>query len=99
MNWRKHGFTQKKPSVPGVYYVATDGHLPMSPPRRLAEKWDVADVIFFAGSYSNAHENREAYAHWRISTLSGLSYSWRPGMWMKGPLSPIAANETQPPAK
>ena len=90
-SWRKHGFSQRKPTRPGVYYVVTDGHLPMTPPRRIYEGWDVADVMFFAGSYSNAHDNIEEFAHWRISTLNGTSYSWRPGMWMKGPLSPLTA--------
>jgi hypothetical protein len=99
MNWRKHGFTQKKPTKPGVYFVATDGHLPMAPARRLRERWDVADVIFFAGSYTNAHDNVEANAHWRISTLGGLNYSWRPGMWLKGPITPLAEPRPTPEAK
>ena len=87
-NWRKLGFTQRKPKRPGVYYIAHDGHLPMHPPQRLYDGWDVADVMFYAGSYDNAHMNVEEWAHWRITTLGGISYAWRPGMWMKGPISP-----------
>lgn len=89
MNWRKAGFSQRKPKKPGVYFIGTDGHLTMTPPQNLREHWDVAQVMFFAGSYNNAHENTEELAHWRISSLSGLDYAWRPGMWMKGPISPF----------
>lgn len=62
----------------------------MAPPERLTQRWDVADILFFAGSYTNAHENRESAAHWRVQTLSGISYRWCPGMWTKGPLNPFA---------
>ncbi len=93
MNYRKHGFTQRKPKEPGVYFVSTDGHQTLAGPRREAERWDVADVIFYAGSYRNAHDNREDLAHWRLQTLGGLSYAWRPGMWMKGPIRPDAKDK------
>lgn len=89
--WKAAGFSQRKPKEPGVYYVRTDGHLPMTPPQRLREGWDVADVMFYAGSYSNAHENREENAHWRVTTLNGLSFAWQPGMWIKGPIAPFPA--------
>lgn len=89
MNWRKLGFTQRKPTEPGVYIVSIDRRLiPSEPPRRLLDGWDVADVIFFAGSYSNAHDNRESLAHWQITTLGGLTYGWRRGTWMRGPIKP-----------
>lgn len=89
MNYRKAGFNQKKPTEPGVYMVSVNPRLaPRDPPRRLLEGWDMAEIIFFAGSYSNAHDNRESCAHWQISTLGGLTYAWRRGTWIKGPLKP-----------
>jgi hypothetical protein len=87
-NWKRLGFTRNKPKEPGVYFVRTDGHLPMAPGKRLAEHWDVAEIIYFAGSYTNASENRESSARWQIQTLSGLTYSWQRGMWIKGPIHP-----------
>lgn len=88
-NWKKAGFTQRRPKEPGVYYVATDGHLPMTPPRRLRENWDIAELRFYAGGHHNDHENRESSAHWRLKTLSGLERAWHKGMWLKGPISPL----------
>ena len=89
MNWRKAGFTQAKPKVPGVYFVRIDGQLlPMAPKKRQVERWDVADVMFYAGSFTNPSDNREDVAHWLISTLGGESYRWRQGMWLKGPIEP-----------
>lgn len=88
MKWRKSGFTQAKPKTPGVYFIRTDGLLPMAPKRRIQEGWDVADVMFYAGSFTNPSDNREGVAHWLISTLDGESYRWRPGMWLKGPIEP-----------
>jgi hypothetical protein len=87
VNWKKRGFSQRKPREPGVYFVRTDGHLPMAPARRLQEHWDVAEIIYFAGSYTNASENRESAACWRIKTLGGLEYTWRRGTWIKGPIT------------
>ena len=92
MNYRKARFTQRKPKEPGVYFVSTSGHRTLAGPRREIERWDVADVIFFAGSYTNAHDNCEDNAHWRIQTLGGLGYSWQPGMWIKGPIRPETPN-------
>ena len=89
MDWKKAGFTQRKPKEPGIYYVRTDGHLPMGPPRNLREHWDVAQVFFDAGSYSNAYDNREDFACWRIESLCGMTYAWQRGMWLKGPISPF----------
>lgn len=91
MNYRKAGFTQRRPAEPGVYYVSCQQMRPgrFAPPRNAAG-WDVAEVIYWAGSYSNVHENRESAAHWRIKCLDGLAYAWKPGMWMKGPISPTA---------
>ena len=88
MNYRKHGFTQRKPTVPGVYFISTDGIVTMYGPRREAEKWDVAEIIYYAGSYTNVHENREDRSFWQIKTLSGTSFAWRRGMWIKGPIAP-----------
>jgi hypothetical protein len=90
MNYRKHGFTQRKPKEPGVYFISNTGHLTLAGPRREYERWDVAEVIFFAGSYTNAHDNCEEFAHWRMKCLGGLEYAWRPGMWIKGPIRPDA---------
>jgi len=88
MNYRKHGFTQRKPKEPGLYFISTDGHRTMAGPRREVERWDVAEVIFFAGSYTNAYDNHEEHAHWLITSMCGLSYAWKPGMWLKGPIRP-----------
>ena len=90
MNYRKHGFTQRKPTEPGVYFVSTDGHHTLAGPRREAERWDVAEIIFYAGSYTNAHHNREDIAHWRLQTLGGIDRAWHVGMWTKGPIRPDA---------
>ena len=74
MNWRKFGFTQRKPTKPGVYFMATDGHLQMAPAQCLREHWDVVKIIFYAGSFTNAHDNYEDCAHWRITGLnSGIA--------------------------
>lgn len=89
MNLKKLGFSQRKPKEPGVYFIRTDGHLPLAPARRLQEKWDIAYVYFLAGSYSSYNDNREAWAHWHIQTLDGLAYTWRRGIWLKGPLTPF----------
>jgi hypothetical protein len=97
MNWRKYGFSQRKPKYPGVYFVSTDGHQTLAGPKREMERWDVADVIFFAGGYTNVHDNREANAHWRLQTLGGSEYAWRKGMWMKGPISPVEDELRQRP--
>ncbi len=96
MNWRKLGFTQKKPREPGVYFISTDGHLPMAPKRRDIEGWDVADVMFFAGSYTNPSDNREDSTCWMIQKLDGTSYVWRRGMWMKGPITPNTELRREP---
>lgn len=90
MNYRKLGFTQRKPKEPGVYFVSTDGHQTLAGPQRERERWDVAEVMFFAGSYTNAHDNYESNAHWRLQTLGGVNFAWHPGMWMKGPIRPDA---------
>lgn len=90
MNYRLHGFTQRKPKLPGVYFVSTNITV-LNGPRRLTQGWDVAEIIFFAGSFSNVHDCNEACAHWRLTLLSGISRAWHPGMWIKGPISPIAA--------
>jgi len=96
MNWKKAGFSQRKPNEPGIYFVRTDGHLPMTPPRNLREHWDVAQVFFNAGSYNNAYENSPELAGWRIETLCGLAYVWQRGMWLKGPISPFKTSNAKP---
>lgn len=89
MQYRKHGFTQRKPVEPGVYYVDSQNPRPgRFAPSRNAEGWDVACVMYWAGSYTNAYENRESVAHWRIKCLDGIEYAWKPGMWLKGPIRP-----------
>lgn len=93
IKWREVGFTQRKPKEPGVYFVRTDGHLPMAPKERMREHWDIADVHFYAGDYFNPSNNREGACVWRIHTLDGLSYTWRPGMWLKGPIHPVEIEE------
>lgn len=72
-------------------YLISIGNVPrpLECPARLREGWDVAEIMFFAGGYGNAHDNREDLAHWRIHTLSGLSYGWKPGTWIKGPLKVV----------
>lgn len=87
MNYRKFGFTQRKPKQPGVYLISWDrSRSKMNPPPRHREGWEIADVYFWAGSYGSVYENREEFAHWRLHTLSGLEFAWRPGMWIKGPI-------------
>lgn len=91
MNWRKLGFTQRKPTLPGVYFVSSVKPLPRigaRGPERLAQGWDIAEVMFWAGSYDNVHENLESRAHWRLKLLSGIECAWRRGMWIKGPITP-----------
>lgn len=91
MNYRAQGFTQRKPRVPGVYFVSVSPRHGVPEPLHVRQGWDVAEVIFFAGSYSNIHEQREDSAHWRVQMLGGISCAWRPGMWLKGPISPATA--------
>jgi len=92
--WKASGFTQRKPREPGVYFIRTDGHLPQAPARRLREHWEIAEIIYFAGSYTNASDNSEQGAHWRVKTLDGLSYRWSRGMWIKGPIHPVEVPTT-----
>lgn len=82
MNWRALGFTQRRPTSPGVYLFGDD----RSPNR--VEPWTVGRFYYFAGSFSNAYENVESAAHWRINSVDGLSFAWRKGMWIKGPIGP-----------
>lgn len=88
--WKEAGFTQRKPKEPGVYFLKTDGHLPMWPARRLREGWDLAEVRFSAGGFGNETDNREDLAHWRVQTLGGIDRAWHAGMWLKGPIDPFA---------
>lgn len=69
--------------------MATDGHIPMIPSRNQREHWEVVQIIFFAGSYTNVHDNYEEHAHWRMSSLGGIDQAWSPGTWLKGPISPF----------
>jgi hypothetical protein len=87
--WKEDGFSQKKPVEPGVYFYRTDGHLPMNPPRRLREGWDVAEVRFTASGFGYEADAREDRGHWRLHTLSGIDRAWHKGMWLKGPLCPF----------
>lgn len=96
-NWRKLGFTQRRPKDPGVYFVVTD-HKPREPAQRLRENWDIAEVRFTAGSFGYETDQREDFAHWRLKTLDGLDMAWRRGMWLKGPISPLAV-PALPPVK
>jgi hypothetical protein len=88
MNWKKYGFSQKKPKRPGVYFIVTDRST-LNPPQRLREGWDVCEVVFYAGSYTNMSDNVEEFAHWRIHTLGGISHAWGKGTWMKGPINAL----------
>lgn len=89
INYRKLGFTQRKPTEPGVYFISTD-HARRDPiPPREHEGWDVAEIIFLAGSYDNVYHQREEFARWHVKTLSGLEYTWGKGMWIKGPIRPV----------
>lgn len=91
--WKKNGFSTAKPKVPGVYFVRCDQPPRIQhDPKNIRDGWDVAQVIFFAGSFGNANDNVEEGAHWRIQTLSGLSYAWQKGMLIKGPISPFKAS-------
>ncbi len=93
MNYRKAGFTQRKPKAPGVYFISADAaSVPrVAPPRLREEGWDVAEIMYWAGSYDNAYRNSERHAFWQVKTLgSGVSFAWQPGMWTKGPISPLS---------
>jgi hypothetical protein len=87
--WRAHGFTQRKPRLPGVYFISQD-HQTLNPPLRIRFGWDIAEVRFTAGGWGNEHDQREEFAHWRVKTLDGLDMAWRKGLWMKGPIDPFA---------
>ena len=90
-NWRKHGFTQRKPRVAGIYFVsleeANNGR--GSVPQNQRQGWDVGQIRFAAGGSDNEYCNSEEFSHWRIETLDGVDYAWRKGMWTKGPISPF----------
>jgi hypothetical protein len=87
--WKDAGFTQRRPKEPGVYFMRTDGHRPMNPPRRLRENWEIVELRYSAGGWGNESDNREDAAHWRVNTLGGLDMAWRAGMWLKGPITPF----------
>lgn len=91
MNYRAHGFTQKKPRLPGVYLISTENHKGTSGAPRLREGWEVAELYWYAGSFFNHHEITPDRGSWRVRALDGLEYSWRKGMWIKGPMSPAWA--------
>lgn len=90
MNYRKAGFTQRKPVQPGVYLIsARAGVQARSCPPRIVEGWDVAEILYWAGSYDNAYRNRELNAFWQVTSLGdGCTFAWQPGMWTKGPIRP-----------
>lgn len=82
------GFTRNKPKEPGVYFIRTDGHLPMIPAPRIQEHWDVAEIYFYVGDTFDIARAKESAAHWRVKTLDGIEHRWREGMWIKGPIHP-----------
>ncbi len=89
MNYRKAGFTQRKPREPGVYLISAHNVAPRTAPPRLREGWDVAEIMYWAGSYDNAYRNSERNAFWQVTTLGGgVTFAWQPGMWTKGPIVP-----------
>ena len=89
-NWGKHGFSQKRPKEPGVYFIVSNELIcSHNGPRRLKEHWDIAEIYFYAGSSGNVFENREYMAHWRIKYLQGIETGWKKGMWIKGPINPF----------
>jgi len=87
MNYKKAGFTHRKPKEPGVYFISASPVRPLECPRHIREGWTVAHIIYFAGSYSNVYDNQESAAFWQIQTLCGLCYAWKKGMWIKGPIA------------
>lgn len=90
MDYRKAGFTQRKPREPGVYLInAGAAHTPRTAPPRLHEGWDVAEIMYWAGSYDNVYRNNERHAFWQVTSLgAGVTFAWQPGMWTKGPIRP-----------
>lgn len=101
---RAAGFSQKRPKVPGIYYIAHP-HDKMEPhnPQRFKEGWDVASIFYQIdgqflgfGSYDSGAES----GIWYIETMGGVSYAWRKGMWIKGPISPfLTPGPTTPNAR
>lgn len=97
MNYRAIGFTQRRPKVAGVYFISceNEGRLHGA---RISEGWDVALLYYYCGSFSDVYEQGEAHAVWRIKSLRGAEYAWRPGMWIKGPITPTSSpNPPQTP--
>ena len=89
MNYRKEGFTQRRPQEPGVYLVSAHNVRPKAAPPRLQHGWDVAEIMYWAGSYDNAYKTSDRNAFWQVTTLGGgVTYAWQPGMWTKGPITP-----------
>lgn len=87
MDYRKAGFSQRKPKQAGVYFISCETISTSHPPHTM-EGWDVAEVYFYAGSYGNVYEQSESHAAWKIKSLRGIEYYWKPGMWIKGPIAP-----------
>ena len=86
MNYRALGFSQRKPKVAGVYLISCErGHL--GAPRHVRDGWDVALLYFYAGSFTCTYEQSEERSAWRVKSLRGIEYRWKPGMWIKGPLT------------
>jgi len=87
MDWKKYGFTQKKPKEHGVYFINSNFKM-QNPPPRILDGWDIAEIYFSAGSLTNIYDNREDLARWHVKMLQGIEMCWHKGMWIKGPIKP-----------
>ena len=87
MNYRAYGFTQRRPRVAGVYLISCEpgggNH-----GSRVRDGWDVALIYYYCGSFTSVYEQSEERARWCVKSLRGLEYSWKPGMWIRGPIIP-----------
>ena len=92
MNYRALGYTQHKPTEPGIYLIGCEPARGHDAPLNAQQGWDVAILYFYTnGGYYSQREG-----HWRVKSLRGLEYTWRRGMWIKGPLMPSGAERKNP---
>lgn len=80
------GFSQARPKKPGVYFILTDGHVTMHARRCEKECWDVCYVSWENDAFGTDEPTEDG--RWVIQTLVGISYTWRKGIYLKGPIDP-----------
>jgi len=65
---RKLGFSQKKPTIAGIYFIAAHpiscGMIAEYRPKRISEGWDLANIYFKNDSWPNSYDSRTQDGLW-----------------------------------